>query len=75
MANQVQARQGERWDTLCWRIYDRATQSDVMTLRDANRQLVIDSAPFTFEGGELVNVPFIDVVQDDADVGVAPWQR
>lgn len=71
----VMARQGERWDEICHRIYQRATQSDVMQLREANRQLVIDGAAFVFSGGEVLNVPFIDVVKTDADMGVAPWQR
>ncbi|AYO18085.1 hypothetical protein D0812_27485 [Vibrio owensii] len=72
---QVMARQGERWDTICYRIYKRATQDDVMTLREANRDLVKAGATFEFSGGEKLNVPMINLVQASTDVGVAPWQR
>lgn len=72
---QVQARQGERWDTICYRIYKRATIDDVMTLRKANRDTVKAGATFEFAGGELLTVPMINIVQTSTDAGVAPWQR
>ncbi len=72
---QMQARQGERWDTICYRIYKRATVDDVMTLREANRDLVKAGVTFEFSGGEMLNVPMINLVQTSTDVGVAPWQR
>lgn len=80
----IRARQYERWDNLCQRIYGRSTQADVMTLRDANRELVrgadaqsqtSEGVTFEFNGGELITVPMLDIQAQSIDAGVAPWQK
>jgi len=75
MSQTVQARQYERWDELCYRVYGRAEESDVMVLRATNREVVRQGAAFVFAGGEPIRVPFLTLTSSVQDQGVAPWQR
>ncbi len=70
--NTLIARQGERWEQLCYRAYSTTNQALVDALFDANRELTRTMATFTFSGGETVNIPAVKVV-NTVNVEMPPW--
>lgn len=66
------AMKGERWEQLCWRAYRRSTEELTMALREANRSLASSMTSVTFEGGETITVPVIDIPAAIKDVVEAP---
>lgn len=69
----IHANRGERWDQLCFRIYGSLTEKMMMDLREANRALSNSMVSFTFEGGELVNVPELDTDTETETTERPPW--
>ncbi len=70
--NTLIARQGERWEQLCYRAYSATNQVLVDALFEANRELTRSMTNFTFSGGESVNIPAVKVV-NTVNVEKAPW--
>ncbi len=70
--NTLIARQGERWEQLCYRAYTATNQKLVDALFEANRELTRQMTGFTFQGGEQVNVPAVKVV-NTVYVERPPW--
>lgn len=70
--NTLTARQGERWEQLCYRAYNATNQKLVDTLFDANRELTRTMTNVTFSGGETVNIPAVKVV-NTVSVETPPW--
>ncbi|NAW59308.1 MULTISPECIES: tail protein X [unclassified Vibrio] len=70
--NTLMARQGERWEQLCYRAYNATNQALVDALFDANRALTQTMTDFTFDGGETVNIPDVKVV-NTVTVETPPW--
>ncbi len=70
--NTLIARQGERWEQLCYRAYSATNQKLVDALFEANRELTRSMTNFTFSGGESVNIPAVKVV-NTVNVEKAPW--
>ncbi len=68
----LHAMKGERWEQLCWRAYRRSTEALTMALREANRTLAASMSTITFEGGEEVSIPAIDIPAAIKDVVEAP---
>ncbi|MEA5281423.1 tail protein X [Vibrio parahaemolyticus] len=68
------AQRGERWDQFCYRAYSSASETLVMTLREANRTLASDMDNFEFDGGEVVTIPALEVstvIEDTTEK--PPW--
>ncbi len=70
--NTLIARQGERWDQLCYRAYSSSNQSLIDELFEANRELTRAMTTSTFSGGETVNIPAAKVV-NTISVEKPPW--
>lgn len=70
--NTLIARQGERWEQLCYRAYAATNQSLVNTLFDANRELTRQMEGFEFQGGETVVIPAM-TVSNTVSVEAPPW--
>ncbi len=66
----------ERWEQLCYRAYASVSQTQLLALREANRNQTSLMADFRFQGGELVVIPNVEVeavLQDTMEK--PPWAR
>lgn len=70
--NTLIARQGERWEQLCFRAYQANSQALVDALFDANRELTRQMTRFEFQGGETVVIPAM-TVSNTVSVEAPPW--
>lgn len=70
--NTLIARQGERWEQLCYRAYSATNQALIDALFDANRELTRAMTSFTFSGGEFVTIPAVKVV-NTVNMETPPW--
>lgn len=68
------ARQGERWEQLCFRFYNRTTQSITTAVMEANIELAHALTTSHFSGGEAITMPDIDESQTEI-VEVPPWRK
>ncbi len=70
----IHAMKGEHWEQLCYRIYKRTTESMVMDLREANRELASSMTGPQFDGGEAISIPAIDIPEAITEtVEAPPW--
>ncbi|EOW2077599.1 tail protein X [Vibrio mimicus] len=70
----VYAIKNEHWENLCYRIYKRTTESLVMALREQNRELAMSMTKPTFDGGESISIPAIDIPEIISEtVEAPPW--
>ncbi|MBD1572497.1 hypothetical protein HC725_04290 [Vibrio sp. S17_S38] len=70
--NTLIARQGERWEQLCYRAYQANSQALVDALFEANRELTRQMNRFEFQGGETVIIPAV-TVSNTVSVDAPPW--
>lgn len=70
--NTLIARQGERWEQLCYRAYQANSQALVDALFEANRELTRQMNRFEFQGGETVIIPAV-TVSNTVSVEAPPW--
>ncbi|RYU41888.1 hypothetical protein ERW49_18540 [Aliivibrio finisterrensis] len=68
------ALQGETWEQLCYRAYQKSTEMLVMSLRNANRDTARAMNAFQFLGGERIIIPTITSTEA-VIIEVAPWER
>ncbi|MEF1158872.1 tail protein X [Vibrio parahaemolyticus] len=70
----LHAMKGEHWEQLCYRAYRRTSESLVMELRDANRELATSMTGPQFDGGEAIAIPVIDIPTAITEtVEAPPW--
>ncbi|PKF50940.1 hypothetical protein AT251_07805 [Enterovibrio nigricans] len=72
--NVLIALQGESWEQLGLRAYQQSTESLVMGLRNANRDIARAMNGFVFLGGERIVIPTI-TQSKKITIEVAPWER
>ncbi|HHP0469569.1 TPA: tail protein X [Vibrio harveyi] len=66
---------GERWDTICLRAYNKSNHALVKHLRAHNRALVRQYS-FALPGGAKVVIPELDAKENEPNItGLAPWQQ